>query len=375
MEPVRAAPTRDLGYTIIDADAHMAEPLDLWTTRVDQRWRDRVPRVVDGFKGREGLHWLFEDVAMRVSHARQGGHTTMDRPGGWDPAERLKDMAIDGISAAVLYSTRAFMLFGTSDAALQEACFAAYNEWLAEFCAYAPDRLKGLALISLFDVDHAVKELERSRKIGLSGAMIWSGPPDGLPTYASRHYDAFWAAAERLGMPVSLHTNTTGNKNKNYSVDSDAGFGIEYTYMVMQQAALQEALLRLTYSGVLERFPGLKLIVAEGDVSWMPPLMQRADKYYQSSKRRGHDFKLSMTPSDYFRRQVWISFIKDPLGLVNYAQGGLADRVMWSTDYPHAACYFPNSRQVFEEDFQVVPEADRRKIVHDNVAALFGFTV
>lgn len=365
----------DLGYTIIDADAHMSEPGDLWTSRVDKRFTDRAPRIVLDYKGNPGRFWVFEDVSLRISHANQGGHTTMERPGGWDPAERLKDMAIDGVSAAVLYSTVAFHLFGCEDQALQEECFRVYNDWLSEFCAYAPDLFAGLALIPLWAVEKGVRELERCRKMGLKGAMIWATPPEHRPTYADPYYDPFWAAAQALGMPVSLHTNTGAVKHKAYNVEHAGKYGIQYTYMVMQQAPLQEGILRLVYSGALERFSGLKLILAEADIGWMPPLMQRADKYYASAKRRGHDFKLAMMPSDYLRRQVWISFIKDPMGLKTYELGGLADRIMWSTDYPHAACFFPNSRQVFEQDFVGVPEADRRKFVHDNVAQLFGFKV
>ncbi len=363
------------GYTIIDADAHMSEPLDLWTARIDRRYLDRAPRVVDEFKDRPGRYWVFEDVAMRVSHGKQGGHTTMERPGGWDPVERLKDMEIDGISAAVLYSTRAFNLFGTEDAGLQEACFRVYNDWLAEFCSHAPDRLAGLALISLYDIGRGVAELERCARLGLKGAMIWAAPPETRPPYVAKDYDALWAAAQSLGLPLSLHTNTAGVKHTSYSVDREGDWGMQYTYMVMQQSPLQESILRLAYSGVFDRFPKLDVICAEGDIAWMPQLMARADKYYASRGKRGHGdrFNLELLPSEYLRRNVWISFIKDELGLKLYPHGNFADHIMWSTDYPHAACFFPDSLQVIREDFAGVPEVDRKKFVHDNVARLFGF--
>ena len=90
--------------------------------------------------------------------------------------------------------------------------------------------------------------------------------------------------------------------------------------------------------------------------------------------KRGHDLKLTMEPSHHLRRTVWISFIKDKLGVQTYRNGDLADRVMWSTDYPHPSSFFPHSIQVFHEDFVGVPEADKKKMVHDNVAQLFGFT-
>jgi predicted TIM-barrel fold metal-dependent hydrolase len=145
--------------------------------------------------------------------------------------------------------------------------------------------------------------------------------------------------------------------------------------MIMEQAVLQDSIMKLTFGGAFARFPGLKIICAEGELAWMPYLMSRADKYYASRYRRGHDYDLGMTPSDFLRRQVWMSFIKDPLGLEHYASGDFADRIMWSTDYPHPACFFPNSLQVFAEDFAGVPDDDKRKFAHDNVAELFGFTL
>lgn len=365
-----------LDYNIIDADAHMAEPPELWQERVDKRFRDEAPRVVDEVNGQKGMYLVFEDVTVRfATSGKQGGSTTMQRPGGYDPAERLKDMEIDGVAAAVLYTTHGFYVFGTRKAELQTALFRAYNDWLAEFCAYAPDRYAGLGLVSLYDIEGGVRELERCARIGLKGAMIWGAPPDDKQPYSSPEYDRLWAAAEALNMPLALHTNTRPKKRDYYGAEQGRGknFAPQYTTMVMNQAALQESVLQMTYGGVFERFPGLKMICAEGDIGWMPPLMQRADTYYNSAARRGHDLHMKMPPSEYIRRNVWMSFITDPIGLKLYPLGNLADRVMWSTDYPHPACFFPNSLEVFKRDFAGVPEADKKKIVHDNVAALFGF--
>lgn len=365
-----------LDYNIIDADAHMAEPPELWQQRVEQRFRDAAPRVLHEHKGQKGMYLAFEDVVVRfATPGKQGGSTTMTRPGGYDPAERLKDMAIDGVAAAVLYTTHGFYVFGTRKAELQAALFRSYNDWLGEFCGYAPDRFAGLGLVSLFDIDHGARELERCAKIGLKGAMIWGAPPDDKPAYSSPEYDAFWAASQALNMPLALHTNTRPKKRDYYGAEQGQGtnFAPQYTTMVMNQAALQESVLQMTYGGVFERFPTLKVICAEGDIGWMPPLMQRADTYYASSTRRGHDLRMKMKPSEYIRRNVWLSFITDPLGLKTYRHGDMVDRIMWSTDYPHPACFFPNSLEVFKRDFAGVPEADKRKIVHDNVADLFGF--
>ncbi len=228
---------------IIDADAHMSEPYDLWSKRIDRRFRDEAPRVVENHNGRKGLYWVFEDVVQRINSDRPGAATDMERPGGWDPAERVKDMAIDGIDATVLYSTRALTLYSSQNPELQEACFKVYNDWLAEFCGYAHERFAGLALIALWDVERGTKELERTRKLGLRGAQIWSSPPDHLPRYDEPAYDRFWAAAQDLNVPISLHLNTGGNKKGAYR-SSDS---YSYTYTRMIMAASQAGLCRRRY--------------------------------------------------------------------------------------------------------------------------------
>lgn len=363
-----------VGYNLIDADAHMTEPGDLWT-QVDKAFHDRVPENVDGYKGRPGLFLVFEGRAIKLmGDEDRGAVRHFERPGGWDPAERLKDMEIDGISAAVLYTTTGLFLFSTMDAPLQRECFRVYNDWLAQFVSYAPDRLKGIGLISLFDIEQGTKELERCHKMGLSGGMIWSSPPDDGPSYSAPAYNRFWQVASELNMPISLHTNTRPATLERYDrSEQSGGYGPYYTAMVMEQKYLQDSVLQLTFSGQFERFPDLKIVCAEADISWMPPLMGRADKYFASVAKRGHDLPLKMLPSEYLRRNVWISFIKDKLGLQTYQHGDLVDKVVWSTDYPHPSSFFPDSIPVFHEDFDGVPEADKKKIVHDNVAKLYGF--
>lgn len=340
---------------IIDADAHMSEPGDLWTSRIDRKFRDHAPRVVRDYDGHKGSFFVFEDFVSRFFSEKEGASTDMQRPGGWDPVERLKDMELEGVDAAVLYTTYGFTLFASQNPGPQEACFHVYNDWLAEFCRHAPGRFAGIAMISLYDVDHGRAELERARKLGLRGGMIWSTPPDSLPPYHASAYDPFWATAESLEMPLSLHLNTGGRKSSAYTITEEKHIGQIYTKMVMAQHEVQESILSLIFGGVLERFPRLDLVSAEGDIAWIPHLIARADKYYASRTRRGHNLSLSMPPSEYFRRQVWATFIKDPLGLRTYQHADCADRIMWSTDYPHPASFFPQSQEILHQDFDGVP--------------------
>ena len=142
-----------------------------------------------------------------------------------------------------------FRLFWLQDPALQRECFRVYNDWLAEYCSYAPERLKGLALVSLYDPKLAAEELERCAKKGLSGAMIWASPPEDQP-YHLDMYDVFWSRAQELGMPLSLHP-PTGMERPKYE------FGRENRVLrpIIAAQEVQKSLAVIIASGVLERFP------------------------------------------------------------------------------------------------------------------------
>ncbi len=198
---------------MISADSHVNEPGDLWVERIDKTFRDRAPRVVTNPPGlKEGSYFQLEGVPL--THVAQGlaagikpealpqffeTSTYKDaRPGGWDPAERLKDMDVDGVAAEVLYTTLGFRQFWLSDGALQRACFRVYNDWLAEYCAYAPKQLAGLALISLYDIEAAVQELQRcAARFARCPHLVFA--PEDRPIAAGLR--SVWAAARRCNCP------------------------------------------------------------------------------------------------------------------------------------------------------------------------------
>ena len=244
---------------VISADSHMMEPADLWQQRLDNKFRDQAPKVVENPK-KPGFIFVADGidpfpVAGGFGAGRSGEELKdhMDkgyeaaRPSGWDPVERIKDQEIDGVEAEVLYTTLGMPLFGLPNADLQRACFRTYNDWVAEFCSHSPKRLYGISLISLEDIDAGVKELERTHKQGMRGAMIWGSPPEDKP-YSSREYDPFWQAAAELHMPLSLHVIT--GKSKESKVDFSQ---ISLFYMNVIHE-VQRSLSTLVFGGVLERF-------------------------------------------------------------------------------------------------------------------------
>ncbi len=371
---------------IVSADSHVTEPVDLWETRIDQRYRDRAPRYAYD-EAKKSLNFLIDgQVPRQVSANIMAGQRPEDyaaffekgieaaRPGGWDTAARLADMDLDGIHAAVNYTSQGFSLFQITEAGYQEACFRTYNDWLSEYCAAAPGRLFGIALISLFDVEQAVAELQRCHDLGLCGAMIWGAPPEALP-FVSDHYEPFWAAAAALAMPLSLHIGTGGDRAALAKASDPEPYWRNMGALVGLPAEIQRSLVALIFSGVMQRHPTLKFVSAEYDMGWIPYFLQNADALYKRWAPVA-GYRLDLRPSEYFHRQVRATFIREPIGLRMVAAGLIdAGCVMWCDDYPHGASTWPKSREVIAETMDGLSATDRQKITRDNVTALYGIDI
>ena len=203
-------------YTAWSSDSHIIEPADLWENRIESKFKDRAPRIIQ-----EGGYdqWYCDGVAFGNVGANQQAGVRFEEPeklvrkgvmetvplGGLDPDAHVKDMDLDGIAGGVLYPSQGLTLWQVPDSDLLSASFRAYNNYLADFCNPHPKRLKGIAMVNVDSVEDGVQELERSAKLGLVGAMI-----SVLPAlrYDHSRYERLWAAAQDLEMPLSLHTGT-----------------------------------------------------------------------------------------------------------------------------------------------------------------------
>jgi len=363
---------------IISADSHVIEVPDLWEKGIPQSLRDRAPRVYfDEAKDA----WMFgspEVIAQAVGGLFMAGQRpdnlenfrkagfSVARPGGWDPIARLPDMEQDGIFAEVLYPSLGLGLFCVEDAVLQEALFRTYNDWLIDYCAKAPDRLFGIALISIYDIDHAIAEMERCKKEGMMGVMIWQVPHANLPFHAE-HYERFWSAAQDLEMPVHLHILTGFGA----SMHRQTAKGLtRYRNGVNQTREIEDALFDMIFSGVLERYPTLKIVSVENEVGWMPFWLGQCDKAFRRH-RHATPLPIDKPPSEYFERQVYATFFNDHVGGRLFSWWG-SDNCMWSNDYPHQNSTWPNSRDVIARDMGHLPAADRMKLLNTNVTKLYN---
>lgn len=361
-------------YRIVSADSHMCEPPDLWTTRLDQKYRDRAPHTVKGHQGKEGVFFVCENIMpIPVSGIFGAGKTAEELPehfkrgyeaappSVWDPAARIKEQEADGVSGEVLYTSFGMFLYGLDDAGLRTACFRAYNDFVAEYTSHDPKRLVGLGLIDLEDIGAGVEEMKRIAKKGLRGVMIWASPPEDRP-YTHPDYDPFWAAAQDLGLPVSFHI-LTGRGGPRVNLNK-----ILTSYMG-QPHEIQMTLATLIFSGILERFPKLQIVSAENDVSWLYHFMYRLDHAYDRF-RHFEGVNLSMLPSEYVKRQLHASFQFEEVGMDLVNRFG-AGNIMWSSDYPHTDSTWPRSREFIAGHFQGIPADVTQKIVGANVASLY----
>jgi predicted TIM-barrel fold metal-dependent hydrolase len=363
---------------VISADSHFVEPPSMWAERVDKKFRDKAPHTVQGLNGKEGEFFVCENInPFPVAAFFGAGVPSKDLPehnkkgmdqapaSVWDPAARIKDQDRDGVKAEAIYTSMGMPLYMLDDVELRAACFRAYNDWAVEYCSHDPKRLLPLGLITLEDIEAGTKELRRVAKNGIRGAMIWAEPPEDRP-YNSTDYDPFWTTASELNMPLSLHI-LTGRK----------GTGVDFfsNNLALQASTLyhevERSLAVFVLGGVLERFPNLKIISAENDVAWMSYFMWRMDLIAGRLGFVSMPAKLSLKPSEYIKRQVYATFIEEPLFIRTLDVYG-PDNAMWSSDYPHTAATWPRSQEFIEKTFSQLSETDRRKIVHDTASRLYG---
>jgi predicted TIM-barrel fold metal-dependent hydrolase len=376
-----------MDYRIVSADDHIDLqwlPKDLWQKRVPAQWRERCPRVVDTpegpywFCGRE--RWDPWGGRKGAAGAMGGRRLALERGGVLEPGVlrptttelRLADMDRDGVDATVMYGPIVPLLI--EDPELRKVCYRAYNDWLAEFCATAPERLIGVGLIPIDDAESAAAEVRYLKRIGLRTCMLLAARVQ-TPLWDDA-WEPLWQAAADTGIPIGFHLGgglrtvaASGPKAAN-----PGNIGVRVSASPLQ---MDEALAAVIFSGALERHPSLKIVLAETGIGWLPYMLERMDDTYRkfldapdfwSSQSR---LALAMPPSAYFRRQIWATFQSDLAGMRLLDVLG-EDRVMWASDYPHADSTWPDSQAAIEVNFKSVPDCARGRILCENARELYG---
>ena len=362
-------------YRLISSDSHVTMPDAAWQEYLDPRFRDRAPRIESTeegdfrvFEGKRTPIMTLDNLAGKKPeefklNVRKLGE---QRSGAWDPVQRLEDMDADGVDAEVLYVGGPLL---TQDTELRLNSVRGYNRWLSDYCSQAPQRLLGMAAIPNDTPELAVEEIRfAAKQPGLAGGYIPLFPAEG--DYGHEKWDPMWEAFLEAGLPIGLHVG--GRRPGTPSVSIYESAPRFMTGLVMSKLTMAEAVSELIHGLVMQRYPGLRFIAVEGQIGWISFFQYYSDHLWEKH-RHWTQSELKEPPSHYFKRQVWATFMEDPVGLREREHIGI-DNIMWASDYPHSETTWPNSRALTDEWFASFPEEHKAKILWKNCAELYDLT-
>lgn len=385
---------------IISVDDHIMEPPNVWQDRLPEKYKAVGPRMVRQkvadmqfvggvFSYREaGEHeegtwcdwWFVEDLRYPLTRVMAAaGYSreevtispiTMEdmREGCWEQSARLADMDVNHVEASLCFPTFPRFCGQTfkerEDKVLADLCVKAYNDWMFdEWCAGTDGRLIPLPIIQLWDAELAAAEVRRNAARGGRAVAFTEIPAFlGLPSIhdPGGFWDPFFRACDETGTVVCMHIGSS-SKMPSTSPDAPAAVGSTLTYM---NAAM--SMTDYLMSGIFERFPNLKLAYSEGQIGWIPYILERADKVWEENRGWGGVAdKVLRPPSEYYRDHIYGCFFDDVHGMKNIDVIGV-DNVTFETDYPHSDSTWPHSLKVAMDMFRGVDDETVYKIVRGN---------
>ena len=387
---------------IVSVDDHVVEPPHLWQRWLPERFREAGPRVerrgVGAMKhvgggtyeqtfddsGPQGDCWLYEDlVYINKRHVAAVGFDRDDmemvpitydemRPGCYDPVARLADMDVNHVEASLSFPTFPRFCGQTfaeaKDRELAHACVRAYNDWMIEeWCGDSGGRLIPLTLIPLWDVDLAVAEIARCAAKGSHAVCFSEIPPHlGLPSIHSGYWDPFFAACQDTKTVVNMHI---GSSSRMPATSADAPVAVAATLSFGNAMASMADFL---FSGVLVRFPELTLAYSEGQMGWVPYILERADDVWREHRAWGGVKDIvPEPPSTYYYRNMFACFFRDRHGLDSLDKVG-ENNITFETDYPHTDSTWPDTKKIALEMMGHLPAETVRKIVRTNAIRMLG---
>jgi predicted TIM-barrel fold metal-dependent hydrolase len=373
---------------LIDADSHVTEPPDVWTSRVPARYVGDVPHVVRDEDGRDV--WVLADVMIcKIGSTSAAGSlpgaenrfkTYGDiHPGSYDAAARLRYLDEAGIWAQVLYPNVGG--FGgqqfrkMSDLRLQGLCVRAYNDFLTDWAAADPRRLITVASLPFWDVKESVIEIERCAELGFRG-ILFTGEPQrfGLPTLGDRSWDPLWSAAQASGLPMHFHIGAGEDNVQDLMTPRRPSHGMAgaeaYANVnLFMKNGVQCA--DLITSGVLARYPELRFVSVESGIGWIPFVLESADYAFLKASSESERRSNNLLPSELFARQVYSTFWFERIAPTTMLDVLPVDNLMFETDFPHVSCLYGDIAETLEANLGHLDDLTREKLVWANAAQLY----
>ena len=380
-------------YHIISADAHTIEPPHMWERYLPDEFAAQRPKLVKDPEGGDAWEFVPGQPVMPiglVTNAGEWGKRYEDnswfgtsyenmRQGAFDGKARLEEQAIDGIDAEVFFPSQRTMatFMAQPDDRYHLAGVDAYNQWMYdEFSAVDRTRLIGLHQMPGVDIDSSIARLDEAKSLGVRGVIITALPSGNAEL--SPADDPFWEAAEAAQLPVHVHVGLSlaGATNRSpvrqaRSGDHEVTFATPDLQMMGGAVAeFSKHFARFVYSGMFDRFPGLKMVMAETGAGWVPHCLEHMDDHWWRN-RVWSGSKLEHLPSYYFRNNWMVGFIREAFAVQSRHWIGV-DNMMWANDYPHHRHDWPYSRRVINETMAGVDPVEKQKMVCDNAMRLYG---
>lgn len=366
-------------YIIVSADSHAGLPTEWYKPYLASKYHDAFDQFMS-----ERYIQLEEITKMGIRNEEYAKNWFEEHDeelnGGWDAARRDIELDGDGVSGEVVFpdadavESRTCVPFGAGlgmsgdmDPELGLAGAQAHNRWLAELCAQSPERRCGVALVPITaEMDKVLAEIKLAKESGLGAVMIPAMWVNQTP-YNDDKYDPVWALCQDLQMPVVTHSGPAPREEFNNFL------GIYVSEVVWWPA---RPIWHLLWSGVFERFPGLRFGVAEAGCWWLPSMMWFWDRLYLGQK--GADKlagfpNLTMMPSEYIDRNVFIGASNTKRREIGMRYEIGIDNMMWANDFPHPEGTWPHTREWLRKTFHDIPIDETRRMVGLAAAEVFNF--
>ena len=378
-----------MDYPVFSADGHIdlpCMPAEIFVENAAAKLRDRMPRVVEKEDGQR--HWV---NAAGKSMGLYGGMGSAGRPyepgvinradrmaatglyedqargvmRTTDPVLRIQEQERDGVAGEVIYG-----ILGAArrvaDAEVGAAMGRIYNDFAAEFRKAAPDRFAMIGCLPAASAEEAAAELRRCADLGLRGGEL-PMVKENLPFWKDE-WEPLWAASEETGLPIQLHTVGSAAGAPPFTNPLDYHRFLA-TVLTDFQMAMATHLAAIIFGGALERHPGMRVVLGEAGVGWIPYALERMD--YEWEDQFQH-LELKMKPSEYWRRQMFVTFQQDETGIANIDRVG-AETLLWGSDFPHPDGVWPDSQAINAKQMAPLTPDQRRMVLHDNAVRLYGF--
>jgi uncharacterized protein len=375
----------------IDSDGHILEhPTDM-PDYAPAEFRDRIWHIETDDSGEEVLHYngttmpanymaLAGTAGMsdedRVRAQRGEMRYTEVRPAAYNAKARLQDMDQDGIDLAVLYPTMLLGLQGVTDVPFSAAQARAYNLWASNHTQEGGGRLFAAGAVPAMhapeDVQGVADEIRKVAELpGMVSVFMRPNPAVEWRHFNDPVYDPIWQASNDTGLPIALHPFLVPDL-PGASQGLRLPGGVLFSQALANPVDVMDSVMWLTAGGVCQRFPGAKFIFLEANGGWIVPWLERLDHHCKKFQWEVPD--LEMLPSEFFRRQCWISFDPDESMLGFTANSPLvgADRIIWASDYPHPDAKFPGVTDELTEALEGLTPAQQRTITSESAVALYG---